>query len=528
MHSHFSTVARCGRAGIVLAALVGLCAPGAARAALSIPAHMPATPMPDIKGCSQAQEVFLRAAWRRAHYFTWRAHTVLAHIRSRPAAERAALWHRDHGESSRSPAVSRWFGPYDAQRAAFVGKALDKANQRFLMRGDVVKGIRTLRCGSPLAPAQDEHTDVCPDKNPGSDGPPAAYHAPVGTIVMCPVSWEKAHDPTNDEHLDAGARRLVHELFHWLSVDGRYIVDRHADGVGGQADGKYYGIDAATELASNKPEWAARNNDNYAYFARAAGLAAPTYSGLFTAKEAGGTGAFFAGMDWDGLVGQWQALRGQQYLADVETYVVGGQRRFIGLWRIGTGQGALLSTGWAPFSKTFEDLAPRQDLIDVETFDTPQGRQYLGVWRDTSPDRMGQGGLLVGLSWSDLVDKWKALAAHAHLVDVESWAEGSSRRWLGVWRPGGGPSALFQADDWSVFAEQVERLKDQQQLIDYDRHQDSKGKPHYTGVWRGPGATGPLHRGMTLDELIDRRRQLTATHTLIDVEVSVPLAFELR
>src|SRR5262245_4091222 len=190
---------------VVILMLMLLVPPPGALAGVTFPREMPDTPMPDLKGCSSAQEAFLRKVWRRAHYFTWRADGLLQHIQARPAAERSALWNQDFSSSNLSPAVRRWFGPYDKERAAFVTEAVHKAQKRFQMQGEVIRGIKTLRCGSPIAPKPDEHIDVCPGTNPGSDGPPSAYHAPVGTIVLCPPAWTLS-DPSNEDHLSLAAR----------------------------------------------------------------------------------------------------------------------------------------------------------------------------------------------------------------------------------------------------------------------------------------------------------------------------------
>jgi hypothetical protein len=59
---------------------------------------------------------------------------------------------------------------------------------------------------------------------------------------------------------------LAHEIIHWLTVDGRYVTDYHADGPGGLPDDKYYGHRKATLLADQRPQWAVYNNDNYEHF----------------------------------------------------------------------------------------------------------------------------------------------------------------------------------------------------------------------------------------------------------------------
>ena len=64
----------------------------------------------------------------------------------------------------------------------------------------------------------------------------------------------------------------MHEVFHWLSIDGKYVTDYHGDGAKGLPDQKYYGDANALMLAEQKPAWAIYNNDNYARFARRVGV----------------------------------------------------------------------------------------------------------------------------------------------------------------------------------------------------------------------------------------------------------------
>lgn len=515
---------------ICAVAVWALVVPSDLWAEIVYPSDIPSTPMPEIKGCSDQQESMLRKAWRRAHYFTWRANKVVTHIRSAPGAERATLWSRDLSDSEFSPSVRRWFGAYDDGRAAFIDKALDKAQARFEMHGTVVKGIKTLRCGSPIAPAADLHTDICPAGNPGGGGPPGAYHAPIGTIVTCPSFWNNANNILKpfEDRLNDAAQDLVHELFHWLSVDGKYVVDYHIDGAGGHENKKYYGLSNVTYLAKHAPGWAIRNNDSYAYFSRAVGLAEPKYAALFIPKESAGVGGFFHGLSWDELVDKWKTVGGQQYLADVESYVIRGKRKFLGLWRIGTGNGALYLSDWQDFSKTWNELKAGQDLIDIETYLATDGWQYLGIWRAKPDGQTGDGGLLIGLSWDDLVAKWKAFASVAYLADVETYVQGNSRKYIGVWRIGGGQGGLFQYGEWDDFKTTKQGLNNSQQMLEYENYQDLHGHDHFIGVWRAQGTSGPLYHNLSIEELVAKWNDLSDSHTLVDIEVHVPLVVEIR
>src|SRR5262245_27581593 len=208
------------------------------------PPEMPATPYPDIKGCSNNQVANLKKAWRLAHYYTWRADRLMDHILAQSEDQRQELWDRDFVADEYSSSPRRWFGPYNRERAGIVRDALDKARKRFEMKGGVVDGVRVLRCGQPIAAAIDKDTEVCPAGNPKADGPPSAYHAQVGTIVTCPSFWDllgyQSVEP--NVRLSLAARILVHVMFHWLSSGGRYVTDYHTDGLKGEKNDKYYGV----------------------------------------------------------------------------------------------------------------------------------------------------------------------------------------------------------------------------------------------------------------------------------------------
>jgi len=270
----------------IVAVLIGGCLSASTLEAAGVPDKMPKTPMPDFKGCSASQIAFLEDAWRLAHTYTWRSVRVLDYIRSKPESQRDDLWRIDHvAGSNKAPSPRTWFGAYDSDRADKVRSAMEKALARFEERGQVVKKIGTVRCGQPIAPADDVNVDKCPSSNPGGNGAPSAYHFPIGTVVTCESFWDNVKESANrDAALENSAKILVHEVFHWLSVDGKYVTDYHGDGIKGMPDQKYYGDEKALMLAEEKPAWAIYNNDNYARFARRVGVS------------------------WDTLVARWKAL----------------------------------------------------------------------------------------------------------------------------------------------------------------------------------------------------------------------------
>lgn len=495
------------------------------------PADFPATPYPDIKGCSSEQTAYLKEAWRLAHYYTWRTDHMLQRLKAQPVEERERLWSSDFRDTAAvSTSPSNYFGAYNAGRVVFISEAVNKALRRFEQRGSIVKGIRTLRCGQPIAPKSDEHTDVCPAGNPGGNGSPSAYHAPVGVIVTCPESWQAAFDKSVDKQvrLHQSARKMVHEIFHWLSVDGKYVKDRHGDGVGGHEDKKYYGVDNVDYLAKNKPGWSTVNNDSYAYFVANTGNAETTYSVVWTQKEGSGTGGFFLDLTWEQLVAKWNELAAGQYLADVSSYIKNGERRYTAVWRVGQGTGALYRKSWPDFAAKFNELKDTQDLIDIEVIPSGKDFEYLGVWRKKQPGAKGDGGLLNSLTWDGLVSRWKEFGKNAYLCDVETYVKDGKRFYVGVWRAGSGNGALLQTGSWDDFAKYKQSQNKTQDLIDFERYLSDDGKWRYLGVWRDGSPSGVLHATLTRQEFATRREEYKSKYTLLDVEVLVPLPERLK
>ncbi len=479
----------------------------------------PSTRHPKLKGCSSSQGQWLRKAWRRAHYYTWRADKLTDHVRR--ADDRRAAWNQDFvAGDNNSSSLRRWFGSYDSDRMKYVDDAVEKGLGRFRGVGNVE--INKLRCGSPRAPGSDAHTDTCPSSNSGN-GPPSAYHAPVGTIVTCGSFWNDANNPfvDSEERLDDSADTLIHETFHWLSVDAKYVVDYHADGAGGHKDKKYYGADAVDYLSRKKASWAIKNNDTYAFFALAAGRHERTWTGVWAPKEAApATGALYLDMSWDGLVQTWEELGGQgQYLADVESFVRDGERRYAALWRIGSRNGALYRQPWSDFESTFRRLRTTQNLIDIETTGTGSGRRWVGVWRGKPTRQTKDGGLLVDLSWEQLLAERERIKAFAYLGDIETYVVSGQRRFAAVFSIGTGGDKLRWSGTADDFNATKKALDPTMQLIDYERFLTEDGEWNWLSVYRPASAGGGGAKGgMSQASFVQRWEDSWSNSTLIDLE----------
>ena len=478
------------------------------------------TPMPKIKGCSDNQKEYLKTAWRRAHEYSWRADRMLQFIKKQNEKERRYLWDLDYErEVNESTSPKTFFGPWNRERFQNIEDAVQKAVRRFENRGNVVKGIKTLRCGQPIAKNRNEHTDVCTKINGG----PGAYHAIVGRIVTCPAFWSDAFDSDKslEYRLDNSAETLVHEIFHWLSVDGKYITDLH----GGR---KRYGAGNISLLANEHRSWAIRNNDSYSYFIRNIGRAKPTFSALWVSKSDpnSGTGAFFVDQSWESFINRWRDLgTAGQYLNSVRTYVKDGKRFYAGVWRVGRRNGALYrDMSWPGLVNRYRELRDTQNLINIEIYKVGESYRYIGVWRMKAPNDSGHGGLQQFDNWSGLVDAWRSFGNSAHLRDIETYVSNGKRKYVAVSLPSGGNGALFWYKDRSEFLSQMGKLQGNQFLLDYEQYLDGGGTWNYLGIWK---QVKNRESGLSLDRdlefLIPRWEEHSSDNMLLDVNYFGPL-----
>lgn len=261
----------------------------------------------------------------------------------------------------------------------------------------------------------------------------------------------------------------------------------------------------------------------------------PIFAGVWSQKEGNGVGGMFIDQSWDDLVSHWKAMGSNQYLADVEVYRRDGQLRYAGMWRVGSGNGALYLMGWEDFGKKWDELKESQELLDVEIFHTDTGWKFLGVWRQKQGPKRGSAGgsgaFFVGLTWERLVARRKELGQTQYLSEVETYVDKGKRLFAGVWRVGSGNGALYLIADWQKFADTKQSLNATQEMIDFEMFQDDDGKWNFLGVWRNSGKqAGPLHassidkrfRGMTSADFLERWGKLKQKNTLVDITVAVP------
>lgn len=256
----------------------------------------------------------------------------------------------------------------------------------------------------------------------------------------------------------------------------------------------------------------------------------PYFAGIWSKKEPGGVGGIFYDLSWDGLFARKNELSQKgQYLSSVEVYRKGGQWRYAGLWRIGSGNGALYLQPWNDFVNTWKRLKKTQDLIDIEILPSNSGLKYLGVWRHKQGRNRGDGGLFIGMTWDDLVAKWRKLGANSYLADVESYVSGGKRLFVGVWRVGRGNGSLYLMTDWKAFAKLKKDNNASQQMLDFEMFQSKTGQWKFLGVWRKSNDAGPLYASssnarfnpLTSAELMNHWKRLRQSRTMVGLTVAV-------
>jgi hypothetical protein len=148
------------------------------------------------------------------------------------------------------------------------------------------------------------------------------------------------------------------------------------------------------------------------------------------------------------------------------------------------------------------------------------------VFRRRTADAKGVGALQVDLSWSTMFDRQGEYAKlGAYLGDVETYVEGGTRKYLGLWRVGPGAGALANAPDASLFTKILDDRRGSQQLIDVERYREG-GKVWQIGVWRH-AASGHGYAREPWNALVSRMLTSAASRTLIDIEedATVPMEY---
>ena len=235
-----------------------------------------------------------------------------------------------------------------------------------------------------------------------------------------------------------------------------------------------------------------------------------------------GTGSSFVTepLDRAAFIARGEQLTAERglILKSVETVVLEGRRLYIGLWVGGSGpnifDGAM---GPIEFHRAMDTRrANGLMLVDVATYPLNNGgRRYVGVWRPGTGDQ-----LLTGpMSEAAFLARGQRLAEGQppmRLIDVEVDRENGQLVYTGLWRSGSGanflttpltPRAFREERDRKV-AEGLELRKVERVLVD--------GGVRYVGIWASGSGESRISAPRDLDRFVVLGERQAAEGMLAD------------
>jgi len=201
--------------------------------------------------CDAATRQKLEEFYKQAYLYTKIAQQFLSQLVKLPVEQRIAIWHgQEHRCTSGnwchySPVPAYWFGSYSESRVSFVLRTFTHVLQRF------ERGYRFKNQYRPVKfRCLTNKVDRC---RTGVIANASQY----GTVRVCPRLLKKT--------VCVGGMVVLHEMLHQdLGVgDQRDAVCKHGD------ENRCYRRGARHLVTHQKLGKALRNNDNYAFFARA-------------------------------------------------------------------------------------------------------------------------------------------------------------------------------------------------------------------------------------------------------------------
>lgn len=188
-------------------------------------------------------------------------------------------------------------------------------------------------------------------------------------------------------------------------------------------------------------------------------------------------------------------------LVDLDTYVEGGKRKWIGVWEAGTYANEFSADLDLQSFKQLADERHKQNLrlVDLETYVDGNQRKWAGVWRAGTDANYFSIGL-------DLA-AFKTIAAERHaknlrLIDIETYTAGGTRQWAGVWRTGTYSNYFSVGLDLQELQQLAgERHGKNLRLVDLEPYTDGTTQK-WAGLWRSGTDANYFTVGKYLDSLL--------------------------
>ena len=227
-------------------------------------------------------------------------------------------------------------------------------------------------------------------------------------------------------------------------------------------------------------------------------------------------------LPWNELVDRNNALRNQGMgLIDVESYVVDGERVYLGVWHASRDQYQLVRTDDSEgFRDKWSELRDQNyQIIDCEVFLDGSRRTIVGAWKTGGADRR----MRADAGWSTLLSlRNENKAAGYRLMDVEAYDMNGSIKYTAIWEKAADEEKMWKASSmnefigkWREFNSEGLRLVDMEIFVEGNRKQ-------YLGVWRSSNDDHGLWTEASLVSFINKNKEFQDRNLILtDIEVTV-------
>ncbi len=189
--------------------------------------------------------------------------------------------------------------------------------------------------------------------------------------------------------------------------------------------------------------------------------------------------------NWNGLRAKWKEYsQTDLQLIDIESFVEDGENKVIGIWQTGSGgeQRLRVNLNWEEFLKFWGGFA-RQNfrLLDVESYKIGSQQKYAGVW-EAGNDKFR---LWKTVDVKEFLEKWEEYALeNLHLTDFEIFEEAGQKQYLGIWREATDNEQVWIDERWANFIPKNKLLSQQPHQIQELEIYHDRGANKVSAVWR--------------------------------------------
>ncbi|MEO7982793.1 MAG: serine hydrolase [Bacteroidota bacterium] len=227
-------------------------------------------------------------------------------------------------------------------------------------------------------------------------------------------------------------------------------------------------------------------------------------------KNTGNRGwAEYRDMTDDGYHTKWDQLKADGYRpVDIESYRIGGQQRFAGIWIKNTE-----NFGWASkrgmTKAEYEAYITEQknlglQMIDLEMYETSSGIRYAAIWVKDNSNTIWKEAH--GLEGDDYQQQLMTLTGQGYLVtNFDCYKDGNTQRYAFIcekrsgfaYQVRSGRTELEYANLWREYTDKGYRL------IDFECYNTSGGM-RYAGIWIENDKRYDYDKKVSLDNLITK------------------------